>query len=266
MNKKYLSLTLAIAVIGTMVAAPAFAAFRAQSTDALGTTTLRTGELFCSRLATINTAKDIKLIELENRLIAKRSEQEDKITKNKVSNENALAQKRIEQDTKRLAGYEKLLGHATTDEQKAAVEKFKSTVEALVIARRAAVDAAIAIYRSGMEKLITDRKAGMDVALATYKAAIKAAEQKAATDCAAGIDPLTVRTNLKSAADAARAAYKSEREIVKKISDQVKTLGDARKAAFEKALNDFKVALETAKNELKAVFPVKTTTPTTSTR
>lgn len=265
MNKKYLSLTLAIAVAGTIVAAPAFAAYRVQSANTLGTTTPQIGEMFCSRLATMNTAKDMKTIELERKLSARRGEQGDKIIKNKIDNENALMQKRAEQNTKRLAGYEKLLSHATADEQKAAVEKFQSTVEAIVVARRAAVDAAIAIYRSGMDKLISDRKASMDAALVTYKAAIKAAEQKAATDCVAGIDPVTVRMNLKNAAGTARAAYKSERETLTKISDQVQTLGDARKAAFEKALNDLKIALEAAKNELKAVFPIKTAASTPAT-
>ncbi|MFA5762367.1 MAG: hypothetical protein WC931_02105 [Bacilli bacterium] len=265
MNKKYLSLTVAIAVIGTMVAAPAFAALRAQTGERVNTTTPRIGEMFCSGFATMNRAKNTKMLELENKLTAKRGEQGEKLEKNRVKNEGALAEKRTVQDEKRLAGYEKLLGHAASDEQKAAVEKLQSTMEAAVVARRAAVDAAIAVYRSGMDKLIADRKAGMDAALTVYKASIKAAEQKAAADCSAGVDPATVRTNLKSATDAARIKYKSDRETVIKISDQVRALGDARKAAFETALNDFKTALEAAKNELKAVFPVKTAASTPAT-
>ena len=254
-----------MAVIGTMVAAPAFAAFRVPSADSFATITPRTGDMFCSALALMNRAKNTKVIELENKLVAKRGEQGDKIKKNYAKNEDALAEKRTEQNDKRLVGYEKLSGHAITDEQKAAVEKFQSTIEAAVIARRAAVDAAIVIYRSGLDKLITDRKAGMDAALATYKASLTAAAEKAATDCAAGIDPATARTNFKSSIETARVKYKSDREALAKIGEQVKTLGDTRKAAFEKALGDFKVALEAAKNELKAVFPVKTATSTPAT-
>lgn len=249
-------------MIGTMVAAPAFAMLRAPDTDT-GTTTSRLGEAFCSRLTTFNTAKETKLAEWDNKLSAKRAEREGIIEKRHAERDIKLAEKRADLDSRRLAGYEKLLGKATTDEQKAAVEKFKLSIEAAVVVRRSAIDVAVTDFRTGIDKAIADRKAGMDAALATFKASIKTAEAKAAADCAAGVDPVTVRTNLKNSIAAARDKFKTDREAVVKVSDQVKALNTVRKAAFDKAFADFKATVELARNELKAVFPVKesTTTP-----
>ncbi|MCX6781620.1 MAG: hypothetical protein NTW66_00640 [Candidatus Magasanikbacteria bacterium] len=261
MNKKYISLTLAVAVIGTMVATPTFAMARVADTD---TTTSKVSETFCSRLASYNAAKETKIAELENKLSAKRTEQEGLFEKRHAERDNKLIEKRTDLDSRRVTGYEKLLGKATTDEQKAAVEKFQLSVEAAVVVRRAAIDVAITNYRTGLDKAITDRKAGMDAALATYKVTIKAVENKAVADCAAGVESATVRTDLKSSIEAARDKFKTDRAAVVKVSDQVKALNAVRKAAFDKAIADFKMAVESAKNELKTVFPVKpsaTSTP-----
>ncbi len=257
MNKKYLSIALTVAVAGTMVAAPVFAVVRAPGNDAAPMLQQKIGETFCSRLGSANAAKETKMAELENRLSLKRSEQAGELEKRRLERENKLAEKISESDSKRLAGYEKLLEKATTDEQKAAVEQFKLTVETAVSTRRAAIDLAVDEFRAGLDSIIAERKTANDAALTRLKAAIKTAEGKAEADCGAGIDPATVRTQLRSSIEAARNVFKTERESMVKIGEQVKTLNTARKTAFDKAKADFKATVESAINELKAVFPVK---------
>ena len=64
---------------------------------------------------------------------------------------------------------------------------------------------------------------------------------------------------------AARGQYILDKQGIDKLGEQVKALTDARKAAFEKAKEDFKVALEKAKADLKAVFgEIKSQTPASS--
>jgi hypothetical protein len=80
------------------------------------------------------------------------------------------------------------------------------------------------------------------------------AVQKAKDDCAAGVDANQIRTTFMAALKAGKDKYNSDRQTIEKIS--TKTLVEIRQTAFKKALDDFKVAIQAAKDKLRAAFPI----------
>lgn len=258
MNKKIISVATLAAVFGTMVAAPAMAMVTS-TTPAPAKTAVN----FCTNLTKYSANADLKIAELDKKWSQTISERTVALEKKRNEREAKLAATRSAADLKRAASYEKLMGKATTDDQKAAVTKFQSAVDTAVAARKSAVDGAISTYRTGIDSAMTARRTALDAALVKFTAAVKAAEEKAAIDCAVtGAKPYEIRTTAMASIKIARDQFRADRLAAPKVGDAIKTLQAARKTAVEKAAADFKAAVDTAKAELKAAFPVKTKTST----
>ena len=103
--------------------------------------------------------------------------------------ENSLAELRKKQDERRNEYYKKLEERAKTEEQKEAVLKFESQIEAAVKTRRAAVDAAIAAFQKGMDDAIAQKTDSAEAAAAAFQSAVQAAFSQGQSDCESGIDP-----------------------------------------------------------------------------
>ncbi|HEY4523164.1 MAG TPA: hypothetical protein VJK73_02205 [Candidatus Paceibacterota bacterium] len=159
-------------------------------------------------------------------------------------------------DTKRAEGYVKLDAKATTDAQKAAVATFKNTVEVAVTTRKAAVDAAIAAYRTGVDAALATHTAALDSADAAFEASVNTALEQAKSDCAAGVDPATVRTTLTSSIKSARDTFQAARKE-NTLKGTRESLAATRKAAVDTAIANFKASVESAKTDLKAAFEVE---------
>lgn len=262
-NKKTIFTFLAAAVLFALLSQPAAAALSAVSSVG-STTTAREGD-FCSRLSTYNSTMATRMAEKEAKLAEARAQRDADILARQAERETKLAESRAKWDINRAEKYNQLLGRTKTDEQKAAVAVFQGSVEQAVTVRRAAIDSAINNFRDGVKEVIDTRKVSIDVALATLKASIKAAEDKAAADCSAGVAPTTVRSNTVASVQAAREKFTADRQAAEKISEKVKQLNETRKLAFEKAMADFKAAVEQAKAVLKTAFAKPAVSSATST-
>lgn len=169
--------------------------------------------------------------------------------------DSELANLRSNWDGNRDAQFKKLEEKATTDAQKKAVADFEATVKAAITARRTAVDAAISTFREGVKKLISDRAEGVSTSFTAFSDATKVAYETAKSDCASGKDPATIRTTLRNSIAAARTKFNSDRTSAPKVGGNIQALIDARRTAVNKAMTDFKAAMEKARTELKKSFP-----------
>lgn len=271
MNKKIISLALAAIAAGAMVALPARAIMNAPGTGGENKSSVEPVKQqvqnnfgFCTRISALNTLRVTRLAEWDKNLLTKRNERENKISERRQTRESKMEQTRERWDEQREKIYEKLTALADSDEQKAALERFHLVVEAAVTTRKEAVNAALNTYRAGLDEAILAKKNTLDDILSTFKNAVLAAEQQAKADCEQGIESEEARATYTEAVQAARQAMQDAREAVSKVADQGATLNEARKAAVEQALKDFKAAVEAAKIELKAVFPVKNNKATTT--
>jgi hypothetical protein len=140
---------------------------------------------------------------------------------------------------------------ATSTDKRVAVDKFQGAINTAVDVRKAAFDAALSAYRKGMDDAQAKRQAAIEKLITDQKARIEAAVSKAKADCAAGIDPQTVRSTFEASLKAAKEAFMTERMKIEKLPMDLKPLIDTRKAAIDKAQADFKAALLKAKEDLK---------------
>lgn len=199
----------------------------------------------------MNERMDQKGEQIEKRI----EERKENMEKNRGERDDNLTEFRNNADEWREDSYNILESKAITDEQKKAVKKFKETVEAAVETRRDAIDAAIDAFRSGVDQAIVDHLENVDGVVNTYRNTVRTALEKAKSDCDNEVDSKTVRTNLHASLKAAGSQLKEDKTGVTKFSATMQSLIDAKKAAFEKAITDFKTAMKAAVAELKKSLP-----------
>ncbi len=210
---------------------------------------------FCNIISNLASKYDQRITDRETKLEQKRNEITNRITNRWAERDTKLAEKRAKWDTNREEHFEKLEEKAGTDEQKQTLLVFKQAVTTAIASRRAVIDKAIEDFRQGVEQAKIDRKSAADALRNTFRNTIRAAFQKAETDCEAGVDPGTIRTNFQAEVKAAKEKFESDRQEMEKLQVGMKALIETRKEAIEKAITDFKAAMETAKNNFKTAFP-----------
>lgn len=209
----------------------------------------------CARLSTLSLKIDERFANFDARLEAKRTETANRIETRQNEFDARLTEKRAKWDANRDEHFAKLEEKAQTDVQKQALLAFRETVTAAISARRAAIDTANQNFREGVQDAIASRKSAVDTATTTFRNSLKAAFDKANSDCQAGVDPRTVRENLGTDLKAARDKFASDRQEIEKLKTPMETLINTRKEAIKKAIDDFKAAIEKAKTDFKAAFP-----------
>ncbi len=208
----------------------------------------------CERFAEQGRAFDQRFVNMRTDLFKARESRDARMTERKKDLAEKLAEIRTSQEEKRDELLKKLGASATTDVQKQALATFKAAVSAALKTRHDAIDAANSAFDLGVKDAILKRKVALDAAVKTFADAITAAMTKAKADCAAGVDAATVRATFKESAKAAKEKLKADRAAAEKVGPSIQPLIDARRKAFEKAHEDFKTALEKAKEALRAVF------------
>jgi hypothetical protein len=215
---------------------------------------------FCARVASAPPAERAGslLADHQKKLKTRRDEVSSFVASRRTSRDGALVQSRGQLKGRRDAALAKMTDKATTPEQQVAVEAFKAAADAAAQARQAAIDAAIKTFRDGLDKARADRQTAVDAALKTFAEAVKATEDKAKVDCGvAGTDPEQVRTAMRTSIEAARTTLRQSIKQAEKVGEAAPALGEARRVAFDKALADYKTALEKAKTDFKAAVSQK---------
>ncbi len=212
---------------------------------------------FCVRIMT--TLDDTYLARLaasKDTMTKRQGEADAKIARNRAERDAERSTKRAEGDTRLLTLYTKLTEKAGSDAGKiAAVNAFRTSVEAVVVTRRASIDAAISAYRAGHDLTRSSRSVELTVAFNAYEGIFKSAITKAQTDCAADLSAASVRAEFLATVQSAREQYKSARETANtSAKSKMETLKTQRTLAVDAAIATGKAAVEAARAALKAAF------------
>lgn len=237
---------IAIAAVSVSILVPVLVLAQQQG----GATT--TGGVLCKTLTGLYPKVNQMVQDRDAKVIQKRTEITARIQERWMEQDGRLSDKRDEWDANRAEHFLALEERFEGDAEKQAVISFGAAVEAAVAARKIAMDAAIAGFRTGIQQAKDGRQTAIDAAKNAYRLAVTAAYEKAKTDCAGGVAPATVRQNLKDALTAAKNKYQADYQALDKFSVSMDQLIAARKAAIEKAIQDFKAAVEKARDEFKA--------------
>ena len=212
---------------------------------------------FCSRISELTLKVDQRINDREAKLEKKHQENLDKFAVNKSERNAKKEEGKDKRDANRQEHYSALEAKATTDAQKQALAVFESTVEAAITARQTTIDATIASFQADIKRAMDNRKVAVDAAVSEFKNAEDLAIDKAISDCASGIDQKTVRATFIASMKTARDKFQSNKQAIEKLRASFEPLRATRKAAIDKAIQDFKIAIEGAKNELKIALGQK---------
>ena len=210
---------------------------------------------FCSKISDTLTNIENRINERETKIKERRETRQSNIDERREKRDDRLAEFRQKRDENRSEYFQKLMEKAQTDAQKQAVVQFQTDINNAIIARKTAIDKAISDFRQGVNNAISSRKTSVDSLISTYKNSIKEAFNKAQIDCDNGVATSEIRTTLRTSLKELREKFENDRKNLDKINDSLDSLIAAKRAAFEKAISDFKTAVQTAKEKLKAVFP-----------
>lgn len=219
-------------------------------------------EKTCAQISTQADQIQARLTESISVLTQKRAEIDAKMKQQLDAKISELTQKRATIDSEKNLNWEKLRANAKTDEQKAAVEKFITTVQDAIKIKRAATDNIISSFRASLATERTDRKTENDTALITYKNAIISLVSQTKTACTTG-DAKTIRETFRTGIKSARDTFQANRKTTEKFRADVTPIKDAKKAELQTIIDTFKSSIETAKSELRLAFPKTVETTTT---
>lgn len=153
------------------------------------------------------------------------------------------------------ARIQKIGARATTDEQRAAVQTFQTTVSAALLEKDRQVTAALQKFRTDAALLVETRTRTVTTAQATLKSSLDAALQKAKTDCAANVDPRSVRETFRASVASALESFKTATKEKRDIRADLEALRKTRDESVRVAQQGFKTAFDAALVTLRTVLP-----------
>lgn len=165
----------------------------------------------------------------------------------------AFEAKRAEYDALRETHYDSLRAKATTDDQKATVEEFITTVEALVDDRKEAIDAAIETFETGAEALKSSLDSVTGSLASDVESDINAIFDEAEEACGDDTTPAEIRAMISEGMAAMKAERTGERDNYS-FKTEFEALRATRVASEKAAVATFQAGLKTATEELKASF------------
>jgi hypothetical protein len=209
---------------------------------------------FCTNIGKIS---DIKESMFQNRMQKREDntiDRSEKRGKNRLDNDDNRKDKREDNSQDRLMNYDSLRKQATTEAEKASVEKFISAVSAAHTIKQTAMDKLIASQRSTIDAKITEKTGLTGQNLADMKTKMDQALTKAKADCADGVDSSTVKSEFKKTLESARDSFKNLKDD-SIIRSEMEALRKAHQAEIAKINTAFQTSLDAARAELVKAFP-----------
>lgn len=206
-------------------------------------------ENFCLRLDNINTKLAEQIKKAEEKQSLYQTNRTEILNKKESEVDAKKAQNRTTIDEKRVKNWDKMISKAKTDEQKAAILKYKTTIENAIKTRRVLVDSAISNYRNGLSGTVSSHTTTTDVAIKTFEKSVNDALSQAKNDCANKIDSKNVNATFVQKINEARKTLQQSKQEVE-TNTAIKELKKTRDEIITNAEKDFKATIEKAKEEL----------------
>lgn len=213
-------------------------------------------EQFCERfLGNVEQQKN-RLEERYRNMEQVRTDRYDNTDKRRTERDSRLEEQRQTRNEYRDGWYAKLLELAGDDADKiAAVNEFKTTMEALVAARQASVDEALESFRAGVDTAVAGKKSGVDAAAEQFRAEYQAAIDAAKASCDEdGADVNSIRSQFMTDMKAAREKLQDSRKDLMTVGEQVRALAETKNAAIKTAMEKFRNGAADARADLKDAF------------
>lgn len=214
----------------------------------------RTKVNFCTAVDAFATKMQKDMNENVSRYSSKEAEKQSALDAKLAKQDAERQNTRFTWDNSRDKVYAHLLSSASSEVQKTAIEKFRTSIDIAVEVRRKSVDIATVNFKTDVDKGIKSRKALIESAIADFNKASNSALLSAKTDCINGKVPAEARMRYIASLETARKALETSLTEVK-TNTKLKQLVTQRQSAIEEAAIAFKTAVTKAEEELKLAFP-----------
>ncbi|MDP3772124.1 MAG: hypothetical protein Q8Q94_01960 [bacterium] len=209
---------------------------------------------FCARIDELIAKTEKEISGLSGKVDTHRAEQVGKIEDHRQNRDLAREKDRSRRDATFLAHIAKLKERADTDAKKQAVASYEQIITAALAGKQTSVDAITAAYRTAVDKAVADRQAALRAAVSVLTATVKTAEEKARTDCAAGIADATIRTAFMQAIKAARQRLTTDRKAAERVRSALAVVATARQQSLKTTDEGFRASIELARQAIEAAF------------
>ena len=193
----------------------------------------------CSRFSDKSSELKKHIADSEEKIYAAQEAYLPNLRQRRADRDARLVEQRAQADARRTEQFSKI-------PEKTA---FKAAIVSAVAARKTAVDAAMNTFRDGLDQAVDAHTTEIQNIVHTYKTAVYAAIEQEKSDCAGGAAPAAVRATFLASMKKARDTMQDDRKNLEKLGPQLETLVRTRNAAVQKAMDDFRTALEKARTK-----------------
>lgn len=215
----------------------------------------KAGNNFCTELPATRTKLLNTIVTQENKINTHQSDRLRTLDTRFTDKDTERTNNRIEKDTNVTKKVAALRTQYATDSTKlSAIAAFETGVQNALSTRRNAVDAAVLSFRNNVKNTVTTRQNTADSIVGTLKSDITSALDQAATSCAQGASPKTVKETFKNSVEIARQKAKTSRDGLAKTGVQVANFAQNRIDAVKQAESTFKTTMETLRTNIKTAL------------
>lgn len=209
---------------------------------------------FCASLdvATQKIAQNI--FAQEDKYAGKEKDREERVTEKVGARERATQGIRLDTDSTHEKVFAKIIAHAKSDEDKAAIGQFKHGLEIAISKRRASVDAVLATFGTESAKLIALRGRDIDNATTTLRNTTNKAANSAKINCKNGLAGTIVRARYTRDLKNARLQFQADVTSALKHNEEISALIKNRDADIKSAVDDFREALANLRVDLQSTL------------
>ncbi|OHA85160.1 MAG: hypothetical protein A2408_03470 [Candidatus Yonathbacteria bacterium RIFOXYC1_FULL_52_10] len=186
------------------------------------------------------------------------------ITAEEAAETQAITQSRATWDKVRTEQFMQLRAHATTERQKAAVEKFITVMNSAVRIRKEGVNSATATFHGRRKSAVGERSSAVSSVYQHYRAWTEEMSTKARTAClSGGTEESIVAAIAKSREERVRSQVETTATSCQNpeavLNERSTAIAAERAASIERSLAQFRAEAEAARAELRAAFGLPAT-------
>jgi len=196
-------------------------------------------EKFCAKLGMIS-----------QQMINKMEAKKHPAIKTRTLSEDKISDIRAKSDAKREESYSKLYQKFNSEEQKMAIDEYKSSIGNALRIRRDKTDLARENFISEVNQLASNHYQTISSSENKIISAVQAASDLAASQCADGVNSAQVAAGYKQSLLTAKSEFRINKNDLESKKQQIDALLAIRKQAIDSASQEFKASIQVAKDKL----------------
>lgn len=213
-----------------------------------------TNEDFCQQVQLADKNIQAKVQDRKQAFEIEKKAKKQQWQKEINTRDKALSQTRSAWDKNRQEQYNAMLHKASNEQQKNAIEQFRTTIEAAISKRRSTIDNAVSSYTQSVQSLLFASNSELDQQVQKYQQRISDATNQAKQDCAQKDSSEVVRTTLTQQLQQTKGPLDLQRNSAMTMRDQYSLTLNQPKATITQAEQEFNRTLQQALTTLKAAL------------